>query len=32
MPKNEFLKPRIIDVKKLSDTKAKVVMEPFERG
>jgi DNA-directed RNA polymerase subunit alpha len=32
MSKNEFLKPRIIDVQKLSDTQAKVVMEPFERG
>ncbi len=32
MPKNEFLKPRIIDVQKISDTQAKVVMEPFERG
>jgi len=26
MPKNEFLKPRIIDVQKISDTQAKVVM------
>src|SRR6266481_8418651 len=32
MPKNQFLKPRIIDVQKVSDTQAKVVMEPFERG
>src|SRR3989338_2297719 len=32
MPKNEFLKPRIIDVQKISATQAKVVMEPFERG
>ena len=32
MPKNEFLKPRIIDVQKVSATQAKVVMEPFERG
>jgi len=32
MSKNEFLKPRIIDVQKVSDTQAKVVMEPFERG
>src|SRR5450756_2521451 len=32
MPKNDFLKPRIIDVQKISDTQAKVVMEPFERG
>ncbi|MFZ5503298.1 MAG: DNA-directed RNA polymerase subunit alpha [Pseudomonadota bacterium] len=32
MSSNEFLKPRIIDVQKVSDTQAKVVMEPFERG
>jgi DNA-directed RNA polymerase subunit alpha len=32
MSKNEFLKPRIIDVQKISETQAKVVMEPFERG
>jgi len=32
MPKNEFLKPRIIEVQKISDISAKVVMEPFERG
>jgi len=32
MPNNEFLKPRIIDVQRVSDTQAKVVMEPFERG
>ena len=32
MHKNEFLKPRIIDVQRLSATHAKVVMEPFERG
>ncbi|MBI5918915.1 MAG: DNA-directed RNA polymerase subunit alpha [Nitrosomonadales bacterium] len=32
MPNNDFLKPRIIDVQKVSDTQAKVVMEPFERG
>src|SRR5512135_3038157 len=32
MPKNEFLKPRIIDVQKISATQTKVVMEPFERG
>ena len=31
MPKNEFLKPRIIDAKDFA-TQAKVVMEPFERG
>ena len=32
MSSNEFLKPRVIDVQKVSDTEAKVVMEPFERG
>lgn len=32
MPKNDFLKPRIIEVQKVSATQAKVVMEPFERG
>ncbi len=32
MSKNEFLKPRIIDVQRISTTQAKVVMEPFERG
>ncbi len=32
MQKNEFLKPRIIDVQRISATHAKVVMEPFERG
>lgn len=32
MQKNDFLKPRIIDVQRVSDTHAKVVMEPFERG
>ena len=32
MANNEFLKPRIIDVQNISATKAKVVMEPFERG
>lgn len=32
MYNNDFLKPRIIDVQKISDTQAKVVMEPFERG
>ena len=32
MSKNDFLKPRIIDVQRISDTQAKVVMEPFERG
>ncbi len=32
MSNNEFLKPRIIDVQRISATQAKVVMEPFERG
>jgi DNA-directed RNA polymerase subunit alpha len=32
MSKNDFLKPRIIDVHRISATQAKVVMEPFERG
>jgi len=32
MSKNDFLKPRIIDVQRISATQAKVVMEPFERG
>ncbi|MEQ1673752.1 MAG: DNA-directed RNA polymerase subunit alpha [Candidatus Nitrotoga sp.] len=32
MQKNDFLKPRIIDVQRISRTHAKVVMEPFERG
>ena len=32
MHKNDFLKPRIIDVHRVSATQAKVVMEPFERG
>ena len=32
MPNNNLLKPRIIDVQRISATKAKVVMEPFERG
>ncbi|MDR0481055.1 MAG: DNA-directed RNA polymerase subunit alpha [Gallionellaceae bacterium] len=32
MQKNDFLKPRIIDVQRTSSTHAKVVMEPFERG
>jgi DNA-directed RNA polymerase subunit alpha len=32
MQNNELLKPRIIDVQRVSATKAKVVMEPFERG
>ena len=29
---SEFLKPRQIDVEALSTTRAKVSMEPFERG
>lgn len=32
MPNNSLLKPRIIDVQKISPTQARVVMEPFERG
>jgi len=32
MPNNNLLKPRIIDVQRSSDTQARVVMEPFERG
>ena len=32
MQKNDFLKPRIIEVQRVSATQAKVVMEPFERG
>ncbi len=32
MPNNSLLKPRIIDVQRISPTQAKVVMEPFERG
>jgi len=32
MPNNNLLKPRIIDVQRISATQAKVVMEPFERG
>ena len=32
MHSNDFLKPRIIDVQRVSSTQAKVVMEPFERG
>ncbi len=32
MQKNDFLKPRIIEVQRISSTQAKVVMEPFERG
>lgn len=32
MPNTSLLKPRIIDVQKISATRARVVMEPFERG
>ncbi len=32
MPNNNLLKPRIIDVQRVSATQARVVMEPFERG
>lgn len=32
MPTNNLLKPRIIDVQNISATRARVVMEPFERG
>ena len=32
MPSSELLKPRIIDVQRLSPVHARVVMEPFERG
>jgi len=32
MPNKNLLKPRIIDVQRISATQAKVVMEPFERG
>ena len=32
MSYNNLLKPRIIDVQRLSPTQARVVMEPFERG
>ena len=32
MQKNDFLKPRIIEVQKVSATQAKVVKEQFERG
>ena len=28
----DFLKPRLVDVQKLSDTHAKIVIEPLERG
>ncbi len=29
---NEFLKPRVVDVQTISDTHAKVTLEPLERG
>lgn len=29
---NEFLKPRLVEVQQISDTRAKVVLEPLERG
>ena len=29
---SEFLKPRIVDVQQVSDTQARVVLEPLERG
>lgn len=29
---NEFLKPRLVDIQYLSNTRAKVVLEPLERG
>ena len=32
MQKTDFLKPRIIDVQRISSTQARVIMEPFERG
>lgn len=32
MHNNDFLKPRIIEVQKISARQAKIVMEPFERG
>ncbi len=32
MSNNNLLKPRIIDVQRISTTQARVVMEPFERG
>ena len=28
----EFLKPRLVEVQQLSDTRARVVLEPLERG
>ena len=32
MRNNDFLKPRIIEVQRISSMQAKIVMEPFERG
>ncbi|CAH1387637.1 DNA-directed RNA polymerase subunit alpha [Candidatus Nitrotoga sp. M5] len=32
MHNNDFLKPRIIEVQRVSNNQAKIVMEPFERG
>lgn len=32
MHNNDFLKPRIIEVQRISSMQAKIVMEPFERG
>ena len=32
MPQSGFLKPRIVDVQNISAYRAKVTMEPFERG
>ena len=32
MHNNDFLKPRIIEVQRVSSMQAKIVMEPFERG
>jgi len=29
---NEFLKPRLVEVQQVTDTRAKVVLEPLERG
>lgn len=29
---SDFLKPRIVDVQQVTDTRARVVLEPLERG
>ena len=29
---SDFLKPRIVDVQSISDTHARVILEPLERG